>query len=53
MSIVGILVDTHHEQFLSQHHDTSNWFVRHAWVIGLAGSLLFWAAIAAALHFAG
>jgi len=52
MSIVGILVDTHHEQINSERHAASDWLVRHAWPIGLAGSLLFWVAVLAALHFA-
>ena len=46
MSIIGCLVDAHHEMELtpSCRLVTSNWFARHLWAILLAG-------LAAALYF--
>ncbi|MBU6298424.1 MAG: hypothetical protein KGJ79_07350 [Alphaproteobacteria bacterium] len=53
MSIVGGLVDTHRELKIasSTHAAATDWFVRHAWAVAVAGSLAFWVLVAVALYF--
>ncbi|MDE1940343.1 MAG: hypothetical protein KGI68_15080 [Alphaproteobacteria bacterium] len=53
MSIVGGLVDTHHEIELtgSTRAVTMDWFVRNAWAVALSGTLAFWMLVGVALYF--
>ncbi len=49
MSIMSGLVETEVKRPVAPHSASSEWFVRNAWSVILAGSLGFWLTLAALL----